>query len=207
MLIHRIDGTADASRRLRQLRNVNEASQFELRVENMPKLIAEVEAFMRSGSLDALVTFNQNQVADEHRKHEFLAEHPELEPAIERLEDQPILRGTLASFDLDAATIAGRADAFEAAFAIEHWPTLTGALLAIGEYQRDYADQDRHRFGSPTTEGVWRAVLVDRGDRATLAPTRAVLASFLDTLAASPDPVGALLEAIVDRFLAERVGQ
>jgi hypothetical protein len=177
-----------------------------LRVENMPKLIAEVEEFMRSGSLDALVTFNQNQVADEHGKHEFLAEHPELEPAIERLEDQPILRGTLASFDLDAATIAGRADAFEAAFAAEHWPTLTGALLAIGEYQRDYADQDRHRFGSPTTEGVWRAVLVDRGDRASLAPTRVVLASFLDTLAASPDPVGAWLEAIIDRFLTDKVG-
>jgi hypothetical protein len=205
-LIHRIHGTGDASRRLRQLRNVNEASQFELRVENMPKLIAEVEEFMRSGSLDALVTFNQNQVADEHRKHEFLAEHPELVPAIERLEDQPILRGTLASFDLEAATIAGRADAFERAFAIEHWPALTGALLAIGEYQRDSTDPDRHRFGSPTTEGVWRAVLVDRGDRASLPSTRAVLASFLDTLAASPHPVGAQLDAIVDKFLADRVG-
>jgi len=205
-LIHRIHGTVDAARRLRELRNVNEASQFELRVQNMPKLIAEVEEFMRSGSLNALATFNQNQVADEQGKQEFLAEHPELEPAIERLEDQPILRGTLASFDLEATTVAGRAAAFEVAFAIEHWPALTGALLAIGEYQHDFADSDYHRFGSPTTEGVWRAVLVDRGDRASLAQTRAVLASFLDTLAASLDPVGAQLEAIVDRFLADRVG-
>ena len=187
-LIHRIHGTADAARRLRQLRNLNEASQFELRVQNMPKLIAEVEEFMRSGSLDALATFNQNQVADEHGKQEFLAEHPELEPAVERLEDQPILRGTLAAFDLDAATVAPRAAAFEAAFAPEHWPALTGALLAIGEYQRDFAGSDYHLFGSPTTESVWRAVLVDRGDRASLARTRAVLASFLDTLAASHGP-------------------
>ena len=139
-LIHRIHGTEDAARRLRQLRNLNEASQFELRVQNMPKLIAEVEEFMRSGSLDALATFNQNQVADERRKQEFLDEHPELEPAVERLEDHPILRGTLAAFDLDAATVAARAEAFEAAFAPEHWPALTGALLAIGEYQRDFPE-------------------------------------------------------------------
>lgn len=52
---------------------------------------------------------------------------------------------------------------------------------------------------------MWRAVLVERGDRASLAATRAVLASFLDTLAASPDPVGAQLEAIVDKFVADRV--
>ena len=114
------------------------------------------------------------------------------------------MRGTLAAFDLDAATSRARAAAFEAAFAPEHWPALTGALLAIGEYQRDYPDSDYHLFGSPTTESVWRAVLVDRGDRASLARTRAVLASFLDTLAASPDPVGVQLEAIVDKFVADR---
>ena len=195
-------------RRLRQLRNLNEASSDELRVQNMPKLIAEVDEFMQSGSLDALATFNQNQVADERGKQEFLAEHPELEPAVERLEDHPILRGTLAAFDLDAATVAARAAAFEAAFAPEHWPALTGALLAIGEYQRDFAGSDYHRFGSPTNRRAsWRAVLVARGDRASLARTRAVLASFLDTLAASPDPVEAQLEAIVDKFVADRVAR
>ena len=204
-LSHRIHETEDAARRLRRLRNLNEASPDELRVENMPRLIAEVEEFMRSGSLNALATFNQNQVADEHSKQEFLAEHPELEPVIERLEDQPILRGALAAFDLDAATAAARVAAFEAAFAPEHWPALTGALLAIGEYQRDLAGWDYHRFGSRRTEGVWREVLVDRGDRASLARARAVLASFLDTLAASPGPVEARLEAVVDKFVADRV--
>ena len=204
-LIHRIHGTADAGPRLRQIRNLNEASQFELRVQNMPKLIAEVKDFMRSGSLDVLSTFNQNQVADERSKQEFLDEHPELESAVQRLEDQSILRGTLAAFDLDAATVAPRAVAFEAAFAPEHWQALTGALLAIGEYQRDFDASDYHLFGSPTTESVWRAVLVERGDRASLARSRAVLSSFLDTLAASEDPVGAQLEAIVDKFVADRV--
>jgi len=203
-LVHQIHRTADAARRLRRLRNLNEASPDELRVRDMPKLIAEVEEFMRSGSLDALHTFNQNQVADEHAKQGFLVHHPELEPAVETLEDHPILRGTLSAFNLDAATVAAHAAAFEATFAPEHWTALTGALLAIGEYQRDYSGSDHHRFGSPSTEGVWRAVLVDRGDRVSLARTRVVLGTFLDTLPASSDPVGVHLKTIVDKFVAER---
>jgi hypothetical protein len=205
-LVHRIHATTDGARRLRQLRNLNAASSDELREENMPKLIAEVEEFMRSGSLDAVPTFNQNQVTDEHGKSEFLAEHPEFRPAVERLEDQPILRGTLAAFDLDAATITARATAFEAAFAPEHWQALTGALLATGEYQRDWPGSDYHEFGSPTNwPRSWRAALVARGDRATLVRARAVLASFLDMVAATPDPVEAQLKAIADSFVAERL--
>jgi hypothetical protein len=207
-LIHRIHGTEDAANRLRRLRNLNAASSDELREENMPKLITEVAEFMQSGSLDAVPTFNQNQVADEHAKQQFLDGHPALRPAVHRLEDQSILRGTLAAFDLDAATTAPRAAAFEAAFAPEHWQALTGALLAIGEYQRDWPGSDYHEFGSPTNWlRSWRAVLVARGDRAVLARARAVLASFLDMVAASPDPVEAQLQAIVDRFVAERVAR
>jgi hypothetical protein len=205
-LFLRIHETEDAARRLRQLRNLNAASSDELREENMPKLIAEVEEFMETGSLDALPTFNQNQVAGERAKLEFLTEHPEAEPAVQRLEDRSILRGTLAAFDLDAARVKARAAAFEAAFAPEHWHALTGALLAIGEYQRDWPGSDYHEFGSPANSvRSWRAVLVARGDREILARTRAVLASFLDTLAASPDPVGAQLKAIVDKFVADRL--
>jgi hypothetical protein len=203
-LVHRIHGTADPARRLRRLRNLNEASTDELRVENMPKLIAEVDEFIQHGSLDALSTFNRNQVADERRKQAFLVQHPECETAVDALEDQSILRGTLAAFDLDAATIEARAAAFDAAFAREHWPMLTGALLAIGEYQHDLARWDYHLFGSPSTEGVWRELLVGRGDRESLARTAAVLATLLDLLAASPDPVEVKLQAIINRFVTDR---
>ena len=75
--------------------------------------------------------------------------------------------------------------AFEAVFEPELWPMLTGALLATGEYQRDYPDCDMHRFGSPTTESVWRLLLVDRGDRAALERVRTVLGTLLDRVAAS----------------------
>jgi hypothetical protein len=203
-LVHRIHDTTDPAGRLRELRNLNEASQFELRVQNMPSLVGEVEEFMRTGFLNGVKTYNQNQVVDEERKREFLTAHPEHRPTVEGLEDQPILRGTLASFDLDAATIAARAAAFASVFAPEHWPALTGALLAVGEYQHATNDANRFRFGSPTTAGVWRDILVDRGDRESLAATRAVLSSLLDTLSVSEEPTGKTLEAIRDRFLTAR---
>ena len=203
VLTHRIEKTDDALRRLRTLRNVNEASQFEMRVQNMPKFVVEVAEFMRSGDLNALATFNQNQVADERAKSALRLEQPELAPVLARLEDHTVLRGTLAAFDLDAS-IETRAPAFEAAFEPGLWPMLTGALLATGDYQRDYPHSDMHRFGSPTTESVWRLLLVDRGDRAALERVRAVLGNLLDRVAASDEDARSALYAICRQFVDER---
>jgi hypothetical protein len=134
VLIHRMHETDEVDERLRSLRNVNEASQFEMRVQNMPKLIADVAAFMKGGDLASLATFNQNQVADEAAKRALRSQHPELAASIAGLEDHSILRGTLAAFDLDGS-LEVRAKAFESVFKLEHWPSLTGALLSTGDYQ------------------------------------------------------------------------
>lgn len=200
--------TANLRTRLRVLRNVNEASQFEMRVTNMPKFIGEVEEFMRSGDIARLVTFNTNQVNEERAKRTLLAESPELEQSIARLEDHPILRGTLASFDLDSM-IGVRAATFESVFAPNLWPLLTGALLAAGEYQRGYLNSDQFRFGSPTTDSVWRLMLVDRGDRESLAPVRTALAHLLDLVGAPTNNVRDALERISADFAANRqsIGQ
>lgn len=203
VLTHRIEKTDDAPGRLRTLRNVNEASQFEMRVQNMPKFVEEVAEFMRSGDLNALATFNQNQVADERAKSALRLEEPELAPVLARLEDHTVLRGTLAAFDLDAS-IKTRAPAFESAFEPDLWPMLTGALLATGDYQRDYPHSDMHRFGSPTTESVWRTLLVDRGDRAALERVRTVLGDLLERVSASEAGAGSALEAVCRQFVDER---
>lgn len=200
VLIHRIENTDDPSARLRSLRNVNEASQFEMRVQNMPKFIADVAEFMRGGQLTSLTTFNQNQVADEVAKRELRDRQPDLAFPLARLEDHTILRGTLAAFDLDAS-IATRAAAYEAVFDPRHWQLLTGALLATGEYQRDYPNSDFHRFGSPTTESVWRLLLVDRGDRVALERVRQVLGDLLDRVVASTADTQACLKAVADEFV------
>lgn len=206
-LVHRVYETDDAARRLRVIRNANEASLFELRLQNMPKLVAEVEAFMRTGSLDALETYNTNQVVDEEIKRSFLEQHPELEPSLHLWEDQSILRGTLAAFDLDSETIDGRARAFGEVFRPENWQLLTGALLAVGEYQHDSPKWDFHQFGSPTTESVWRTVLVGRGDRENLERTGHVVSNLLDAFAKSDVPVDTFLHQTVDGLVADRLSR
>ncbi len=203
VLIHRIHGTDDVQARLRTLRNVNEASQFEMRVQNMPKLVADVSAFMHTGDLADLPTFNQNQVADERAKRGLLASRPDLADRLKRLEDHTILRGTLSAFELDGS-LATRAEAFEAAFLPDLWPTLTGAMLATGEYQRDLPGSDQHRFGSPTTESVWRQLLVDRGDRTPLTRVRVVLGGLLDGVTTSPHAAREALQLIAAEFVEQR---
>jgi hypothetical protein len=79
--------------------------------------------------------------------------------------------------------------------------------LATGEYQRDYPDSDQHRFGSPTTESVWRLLLVDRGDREALSRIRSVLGRLLDRMAASTGDTQATLKAVADEFLDERIAR
>ncbi len=199
VLVHQIEGSGDAQARLRVLRNVNEASQFEMRLQNMPKFITEVAAFMQTGDLSHLATFNQNQVADERRKKD----RPELAATVARLEDHLILRGTLAAFELDES-LRPRAEMFEEAFAPSCWPLLTGALVAAGEYQRDYPNSDYHLFGSPTTESVWRTLLVDRGDRTSLSRTGAAVMSLLDGLAGLTGTTAERLQAVISAFIAER---
>lgn len=203
VLLHRIEGTDDVERRLRVIRNVNEASDSELRLENMPRLVTEVTDFMRTGDLSTLRTYNQNQVVDEQRKSEFRCTHPDLSEAVSVLEDHPILRGTLAAFDLDDEIVT-RADTFHEVFAPENWPTLTAALLAIGEYQRDYPKWDYHRFGSPKTESVWRELLVGRGDPESLARTGDVVIRLLDRIAADKGPVSERLNRVITDFLEQR---
>lgn len=203
VLIHQIEGTSDVEGRLRVVRNVNEASQFEMRLQNMPKFIAEVAEFMRTGNLTVLTTYNQNQVLDEERKQDVREHQPYLAATVDTLEDHPILRGTLAALDLDGR-LPHRATMFREAFAPESWSTLTAALIATGEYQRDYPKSDYHLFGSPTAEGVWRTLLVDRGGRDSLAHTGAVVSQLLDELAADGEPVKPQMEALIDRFLEQR---
>ena len=153
-------------------------------MQNMPALIADVEEIIVNGDLDAVTSFSSNQVEDERRKKRFLDASPELADALFRLEDHPILRGTLSAFEFDSATFRQRAEAFEAAFSAAQWLALTGALLATGDYQRQRPNSEAWQFGtsSADNEAVWRYLLTD-ATRESLSATRAVLGDFLDGLA------------------------
>jgi Protein of unknown function DUF262 len=207
VLLHRINGTEDFKRRVRVLRNLLAASgPDEVRSQNMPGLLTDVEAIIVDGDLAPVSKLSRNQVINEQAKAACLDAHPELTLALYRLEDHPLLRGTLAVFELDARHFASRADAFEAAFADPaNYLALTGALVAIGAYQRRRPKTQSWQFGTaePANQDVWRYLLTSATSE-DLAPTRNVLGEFLDGLAASGADLTSHLNGIVAVWLADR---
>ncbi|OXM45173.1 DUF262 domain-containing protein [Amycolatopsis alba] len=206
VLLHVIEGTEEFPRRLRVLRNLIAASEDEMRRSSMPALIADVEEVIVHGDLGAVTGFSGNQVEDERRKQKFLNACPEFEDALFRLEDHPILRGTLSAFELDSDSFRHRAEAFETAFGKPlYWRDLTGALLATGNYQRRRPKSSAWQFGTGSTgqEWVWRYLLAETTFDA-LATTRAVLGEFLDGLAASGSGAAEYFGTVTGEWLAER---
>jgi hypothetical protein len=155
-----------------------------------------------NGNLDAVTRFSGNQLADERRKQEFLEAHPELAPALFRLEDHPILRGTLSAFEFDSETFAQRARAFEIALADRRqWLGLTGALLTFGDYQRQRPNLASWQFGSADNEAVWRDLLTNATYR-RLQSIRTVLGQLLDGLADSDTDPSGYFKHVIAAWLA-----
>lgn len=204
LLLHRIHETDEFPRRLRIVRNLVEASGNELRLEKMPALLEDVQRIVVDGTLEGIPAFNQAQTSDERLKAALIAMHPELKRALFQLEDQSLLRGSVAAFELEPATIADRADAFHQLFSdSSHWPALTGALLAVGDYSRQRKNSRFFQFGSGSNAVPWRELLTGVA-RSNLTRTRDVLMQVLDEVARSEGTLSDCLEAIQARFLQVR---
>ena len=206
VVLHRTRKTDDIVGRLRILRNLLEASTNELRLDKVQALVADVEALIVSGDLDALTAANQPQVEDERLKAQLLAAHPGLQPALHRLEDQWALRGCLAAFDLDAERFEARAAAFARLFdGRSHLRGLTGALLTAGDYARQVNTHFR-QFGSSHWFRSWRVLLTAVG-RTRLGGTRGTLGVLLDRVAARPGELDEVLQALQSEWLVEQEAQ
>jgi hypothetical protein len=183
------------SDRLRIVRNLVEASSNELRLDKMPALLADVQLVILDGTLEGISAFNQAQIADERLKAELLTRSPGLKQTLFHLEDHPILRGCLAAFELDDTVFERRAGAFHRLFADPAClSSLTGALLATGDYSRKKNDRVS-QLGSGSNLGPWRDLLTGAG-RLHLGKTRDVLGRLLDEVAAN----GASLQSTLDRL-------
>jgi hypothetical protein len=207
VLVHRVRIPPEAAfpKRLRILRNLVEASSDEIRVgerNNMPKLLADVRALIIDGDLQQLATFNQAQVENEKAKAAMLDAAPTLEADLHALEDHDLLRGGLTAFDLDHQHFAARAKAFlqlrSATDEQNPWRPLTGALLAQGDYSRQYVRSSGHRtadFGSPRNAEPWRDLF--RGKKHEKNhPVCAPITALLDAIAS-----GDTLKGLIENYL------
>ncbi|MGM4883092.1 DUF262 domain-containing protein [Rhizobium sp. 62_C5_N11_2] len=175
----------EISVRMRCLRNVIFGSQNEIRVEIFRALLDEVSAYIVSGDLAALKSFNRAQVEEEVAKASFLSANRsvKLGEAMYRLEDHDLLRGNLAMFDLnvDERVFIRRARSFDALFAGKtSYEEIARALLACGDYSQKIAG-DRFQFASPSLPSVWRDLFVARS-RPGVDNTKTTLMKLLDTI-------------------------
>ena len=201
VLLHRLHATEELPRRLRMLRNLIEASSNELRAERMPALLADVRRLIIEGSLEGISSFNQAQVADEQLKVELLSTSPALERDVFLLEDHPLLRGCLAALELDASIFGRRARAFHELFAVpDLLPTITGALLAAGDYSRRINHRSL-RLGSGSESSQWREEILTGSSRAHLAAVRGPLGRLLDAIADREGDLPAALESFTSDWL------
>jgi hypothetical protein len=205
VLLHRLHATIDFPRRLRVLRNLIEASSSELRADKMPALLSDVYSLIVEGALDGVSAFNQAQVSDEKFKVELLTKVPELAQHLFHLEDHPLLRGSLAAFELDEAIFERRARAFHEVFSREYFPLLTGALLAAGDYSRSRNGRF-FQFGSGSNSVQWRELLTG-ASRLHLSRTRDVLGQLLDAVAMRNGDVRSALESFTFQWLDAKVDE
>lgn len=196
----------DLHLRLRLLRNLIEASRYEIRADatrnNMPALLHEVEIIMAGGPLADVKTFNQVQVRNEQAKQIFLATHPTLLGVVQKLEDHELLRGGLTVFDLDPTlpsdTFSDRAKQFAILFD-NPYGLVSAALLAKGNQGRVYRRSSSHRIaylGAPRQAALWEEYWRISNNEST-HPSSIALMSLLDAMAAGQSP-----QTVIDTFLA-----
>ena len=204
VLVHRISDTENFFRRVRTVRNLVFGSENEIRLENFPTLLADTSDIVEKGGLATVAGYNGKQVEEERNKTAFLKEHPELEEALFRLEDHPLNRGSVAAFELDAATFARRAAAFLEVFSEDGFVPLleiSAALLACGDYSQRKRT-NRYQFGSATRKDVWRQLFTGTPS-SDFSNTSGALMRMLDAIGRTADaPVQTRLRDVVNAYLA-----
>ena len=193
--------------RLRIIRNLVEASPNQLRSELMPVLVTQVERIMSEGLPQTVAGLASHVVGEERSKLAFIAANPELGDVLRRLEDHPLLRGSLVAFELETASFERRVRAFEELMIDDpaRLSALTAALLVHGNPMLRVGRF--HVLGSSRHLRHWRDRLTG-GSRNAMAATRAALGTVLDVVAARGDlPIEAALHEFTRKWIEECVKQ
>jgi hypothetical protein len=171
----------------------------------MPNILQDVHHVIRDGDVESVTMLKQAQVEDEKRKATFLGASPDLRVAVFRLEDHELLRGNIGAFELDKATLEDRATVFHRLMAEpELWPDLLGALLSVGEYQRQRANTRPFLFGTDSKrhDNAWRELLTGASSDA-LRSIREVFGALLDRIANAATGLSDTLTVITNEFLLQ----
>ena len=191
---------------IRHLRNIIENSDNEIRDDNMPKLIVEVEEIMTS-HLDnkSAIYFNTNQWLEEYEKEEHIDEWKKLW----KYEEHEFLRGSLSAFaynqkldltDKEALSdLILRLDKFEYIFD-QHYADndqiIRAALLTFGDYTQYIGNNNSSRIIG-NIPLCWRNMLVKKDNR----HNQKVIMEVIDKITVDSAPVQVKMQDIIESWI------
>lgn len=183
------------ARRIRIITNLIKQSEYELREDNMPNLLRQTEYILTHGDVEeGYLSFNANQLAEEHEKAAWLQTHADKADTLCRLENHPLLQGAIRVIGLDHIDFTDR---FYSLFACDH-SLVNRALLSIGDYALLVNNRFQIGSGSADFDSSWRAIFST--SQQGIAPKRDILLALLSQIQHFTNDV---LQSVVDRYLRE----
>lgn len=183
------------ARRIRIITNLIKQSEYELREDNMPNLLRQTEYILTHGDVEeGYLSFNANQLAEEHEKAVWLQTHADKADTLCRLENHPLLQGAIRVIGLDHIDFTDR---FYSLFACDH-SLVNRALLSIGDYALLVNNRFQIGSGSADFDSSWRAIFST--SQQGIAPKRDVLLALLSQ---SQHFTNDVLQSVIDRYLRE----
>lgn len=183
------------ARRIRIITNLIKQSEYELREDNMPNLLRQTEYILTHGDIEeGYLSFNANQLAEEHEKAVWLQTHADKADTLCRLENHPLLQGAIRVIGLDHIDFTDR---FYSLFACDH-SLVNRALLSIGDYALLVNNRFQIGSGSADFDSSWRAIFST--SQQGIAPKRDILLALLSQ---SQHFTNDVLQSVIDRYLRE----
>lgn len=183
-------------RRLRIVNNLIKGSEFEMRdrEDNMKNTLDQIEHILLHGSIcqDPVThtAFNINQLKEEEKKIEYIAEHPEDADTIFELEDHELLNGAIRVLGIENIALAEKfVELFNCDRGLVHC-----ALLTIGDYSQKVTF--RYEMGAANRALNWRDLF--RNDIEKIKVTKQVLVELLNSKESFSNEV--LIE-IIEKYL------
>lgn len=183
------------ARRIRIITNLIKQSEYELREDNMPNLLRQTEYILTHGDVEeGYLSFNANQLAEEHEKAVWLQTHADKADTLCRLENHPLLQGAIRVIGLDHIDFTDR---FYSLFACDH-SLVNRALLSIGDYALLVNNRFQIGSGSADFDSSWKAIFST--SQQGIAPKRDILLALLSQ---SQHFTNDMLQSVIDRYLDE----
>ena len=196
---------ADFRRRIRVVNNLiqnsaDEISDNENRVggNRMSAILRQIGNIILRGEIDReeSISFNTYQLEEEASKLWFTTAHPELAPALFKLEDHDLLYGQIDIVGVENTDLFPRfTDLFQCSL-----DKVNRALMATGDYsQKEKRYQSQYQFGSSAELSSWHT-LFHHGSNEDYDQTKSVLHELLNNHQHFSDEV---LDEIATNYLTE----